>query len=100
MASERELKALEQRAEALLKAAAALDQLAEAQDDAVEEGYISDDETAEEMAERVESARDTCKLVAISMTRTMLKDGHVPDFNSDVSTESDSDDRVRGPGFY
>lgn len=70
-------------AKALLKSAAMFDELLEAQHDMLDEGMLPDDEDSETLEEHMETARDTCKLLSMSITVALAEKGYVVDFDED-----------------
>jgi hypothetical protein len=84
----------EKQVEALALAAQTFDQLLDAQGDMMDTGALPEDETTETMQDDMETARDVCQAVSISMTIAMAQAGQVPDFDrlSGEADEADEDD--------
>jgi hypothetical protein len=81
----------EKQVEALALAAQTFDQLLDAQGDMMDTGALPEDETTETMQDDMETARDVCQAVSISMTIAMAQAGQVPDFDR-LDGEADGTD--------
>lgn len=83
--SESDIEELEQaakEAEALMHAAAALDRIGETAEEMVEEGEMPDDEASDTLSEDIETAKEVCEKVSVTITLALAQKGYVPDFDA------------------
>lgn len=91
MATMDEIEKAEENIKTLMDAAEMFGELLESTDSMVDEGGLPDDEGTEEMKEKMETAKEACELVSMSMTMALAQEGHIPDLDRDDEDDSDDD---------
>lgn len=83
MTDREQLKEAERQAKTMIEAAAILDEMLDAQNSMVASEVFSDDEGADDMWARMETAKDACQSISVAMTLALFQEGYIPDFGDD-----------------
>lgn len=85
-------------AQTLMDAAAIFEDLLDETETMMEAETLPEDEETAEMKEDMETAKEACQMLSMSMTIALAQEGIVPDFD-DPHADDDGDDDMPSPTF-
>lgn len=83
-----ELRAREQQAKTLQEAAAIFDEMLGHQSEMMEDGELPTDDDSEAMLDDMETARDMCQQLSVSMVLALAQEGYIADLSDDEDDEA------------
>lgn len=98
MADQSDIEQAVEDAQTLMDAAAIFERMIEEADGMLDKESLPDDEETEEMRESMETAKEACQMLSMSMTIALAQEGIVPDFD-DPHADDDGDDDMPSPTF-